>query len=437
MLADIRAHWQASKTFRVLTILAIVYAVVRMAAQAVLLTDMASAPDGQLASDLQIYINAAQHFAARDDLYLKGSLAQLEAHYPYSPAFALIFMPILLLPLAVLIPLDVLLHVGAYVLMYVYWGRIFKRLKLTGAAQMLVRLLPLWIVATPFWDDVSYLNIYILMVAVGTLFINAVLEENLGWAIFWLGIIILPIKPHWAFAAVLPLLLGHYKFFARLIGGALIAYLLLAGATLLIGGIQYGLGQYADYIAFLSRLSRDFPWRTPADPFLGYNHSLMQTVFYYFGISPLSMKAVSVLKLILLAPLGGVGLRLLARPLNQRGDDVPRLALDLAFALYLAAFIWLDMVWEISLGMAVFTYLIGTLANKKVIRFLWVAFLPYALADVWRLLSYIIFGDSILYADAYVLTDPLIYLPWIMFALVAFYAILIQRLYQAPAGASQ
>jgi hypothetical protein len=433
-MTEIRAKWNFSRSFRILTVAALVYAVLRLAVQAYVLADMTSAavsaPEGQVASDLQIYINAARHFSAREDLYLKGSLEHLETHYPYSPAFALIFMPILLLPLPILVTLDVLLHLAAYGYMYIKWGQIFNRLHLTRASQALVSLLPLWLVFTAFWDDVGYLNIYILIALVATLFIHAILDEKLGWAIFWLGVVILPIKPHWAFAAALPLLLGRRRFFAQLVAGAAVSYLLVAGATILIGGVDYGLRQYSDYVAFLARLSRDFPWRGPGDPFLGYNHSVMQTAVYFLGVSPLTMKLATAIKVILLIPLGWVGLRRLIHPVNQRGADVPRLALDLGFALYLGAFIWLDMVWEVSLGIAIFTYLVGTLENKKAAAFLWVVFLPYALADIWRLVSYIVFGDAILYEGAYFLNDPLIYLPWILMVLLAFYAILIGRLWK-------
>ena len=48
--------------------------------------------------------------------------------------------------------------------------------------------------------------------------------------------------------------------------------------------------------------------------------------------------------------------------------------------------------------------------------------------DIWRLVSYIGLGDNVLYEGAYVLTDPLIYVPWIMMVLLVFYAILLQRL---------
>ncbi len=59
---------------------------------------------------------------------------------------------------------------------------------------------------------------------------------------------------------------------------------------------------------------------------------------------------------------------------------------------------------------------------------LWVLFGPYALLDIWRLISYIALGDDVLYEGAYVLTDPLIYIPWIMIVLLVFYAMLLLRL---------
>ena len=165
---------------------------------------------------------------------------------------------------------------------------------------------------------------------------------------------------------------------------------------------------------------------------MGYNHSVLQIIYYLFGVSPVTMNLATIIKTLLLLPLGWIGIRHMLRPVNQRGVDVPRLALDLGFALYLGAFIWLDMVWELSLGIAIYTYLVGTLENKKQIVFLSCLFLPYALVDIWRLVSYLAFGDAILYDGAYVLTDPLIYLPWIMMVLLAFYGTILARLWRAP-----
>jgi hypothetical protein len=86
------------------------------------------------------------------------------------------------------------------------------------------------------------------------------------------------------------------------------------------------------------------------------------------------------------------------------------------------------MVWELSLGIVIFAYLIATSKQRWIQVLLWALFGPYALLDIWRLVSYIALGDDVLYEGAYVLTDPLIYVPWIMMVLLVFYGILIVRL---------
>jgi hypothetical protein len=429
----IKAQWSASKIYRVLLILAIVYTLLRLAIQIFLFSDAlrpeAVAEGVQVSADLQqSYIASAQHFQARQDLYLQGSLEHVEAHYLYSPAFAFFFSPLLLLPLPVLLPIMVVIHLLTYGLLYMWWGRIFEQNQLTDVARQWARLLPLYLVFSPFWDDLSYMNTYIIIALFATLLIDAILQEKLGWASFWLGAVILPIKPHWAFALALPLLLGRYRFFLKLLAGAALAYFVVAAITIVAGGVEYGIRQYQDYFAFLSRLTRVYPWWGPDRPFLGYNHSILQIVLYTLGVSAANMRLATIIKLILLIPLGWISLKFLRNPSSQAGSEVPETALALVFAFYLGAFIWLDMVWELSLGIVIFAYLLATSEQTGTRVLLWVLFGPYALLDIWRLVSYMALGDSVLYQGAYVLTDPLIYVPWIMMILLVFYAILIVRL---------
>ena len=369
----IKAQWSGSKIYRVLLILAVLYVLLRLAVQIFLFSDAmrpeAVAEGVQVSADLQqSYIASAQRFQAREDLYLKGSLEHVEAHYLYSPAFAFFFAPILLLPLQILLPLMVILHLAAYGLLYIWWTRIFQRNNLPRTASQWAGLLPLFLVFSPFWDGLSYMNTYIIIALVATLLIDAILREKLVWASFWLGAVILPIKPHWAFALALPLLLGRYRFFLKLLIGAALAYFLVAGITILAGGVEYGIRQYQDYFAFLSRLTRDYPWWGPDKPFLGYNHSIMQIVLYSLGVSAANMRLATILKLILLIPLGWVSLKFLRNPMNQMGSEIPETALPLAFVFYLGAFIWLDMVWELSLGIVIFAYLLATTPCSHVAR---------------------------------------------------------------------
>ena len=430
---NIRECWSASKAYRVFLIAAIVYAVLRLAIQAYLfdsaLQSEAIAQGQQVSADLQLsYIPAAQHFKAHQDIYLKGSLDILEYQFPYSPAFAFFFGPILLLPIHILVPFLVVLHIVAYILFYIWWNRIFEKSILHNVAILWAKMLPLFLVFTVFWDDLAYMNIYLIVALFSTFAIDAVLQENLAWGSFWLGAVILPIKPHWAFVLALPLLLGRYKFFLKLLLGTVLAYVAVAGMTILAGGVSYGLQQYRDYFAFIARLSRDFPWWGPDKPFLGYNHSIMQIVLYYFGVSAANMRSATIVKLVLLIPLGLIALKFLRNPVDKPGYEVPETALALSFALYLGAFIWLDMVWELSLALVIFAYLLATIEQKGTRTFLRILFAPYALLDIWRLISYIVLGDSVLYEGSYVLTDPLIYVPWIMILLLVFYGLLLQRL---------
>ncbi len=429
----ISEYWSKSKTYRVLLILAVIYAVLRLVVQVFLFADAmrpeAVAEGVQVSADLQqSYIASAQHFQVREDLYRKGSLEHVEAHYLYSPAFAFVLSPILLLPLQSLLPLMLIIHVAAYALLYTWWCQIFEQNNLFHVARQWARLLPLYLVFSVFWDDLAYMNTYIIMALFATFLISTILHEKLALAAFWLGAVILPVKPHWAFALALPLLLGRYRFFFKLLGGAVLAYLIVAGITIAAGGFDYGIRQYQDYFAFLARLTRDYPWWGPDKPFLGYNHSIMQIVLYWFGVSAANMRLATIIKLILLLPLGWISFKFLRNPIKKAGSEVPGTALALVFTLYLGAFIWLDMVWELSLAVVIFAYLLATTEQKQIRLLLWILFGPYALLDIWRLVSYMALGDAALYGGAYVITDPLIYVPWIMMVLLVFYAMLLLKL---------
>ena len=428
-----KEYWLGSKTYRVLLILAVSYVVLRLALQIFLFADAlrpeAVAEGVQVSADLQqSYIASAQHFQAREDLYMKGSLQHVEAHYLYSPAFAFFFSPILLLPLQILLPLMLIIHGAAYALLYIWWSRIFEQNNLGDIGRRWAQLLPLYLVFSAFWDDLAYMNTYVIIALFATFLIDAILQEKLGWAAFWLGAVILPIKPHWAFALALPLLLGRYRFFFKLLLAAILSYLIVAGITITAGGFEYGIRQYQDYFEFLARLTRDYPWWGPDKPFLGYNHSILQIVLYYLGQSAANMRLAMIVKLALLIPLGWVSSKFIRNPSKKAGYEIPETALAFVFALYLGAFIWLDMVWELSLGVVIFAHLLATSEQKWLRVSLWVLFGPYALLDIWRLVSYIALGDQILYQGAYVLTDPLIYVPWIMILLLVFYVLLLLKL---------
>jgi hypothetical protein len=128
-----------------------------------------------------------------------------------------------------------------------------------------------------------------------------------------------------------------------------------------------------------------------------------------------------------------VSLRHLLRPARQPGRNVPQLSLDLAFALYLGAFVWLDVVWEVTLGIAVFVYLLATLESRGAKIVIWGVFLPYALVSILQIGGVALLGmDAV--DGAYILTDPSIYFPIIMAVILTFYVLLVVRLWRAVPG---
>lgn len=380
--------------------------------------------------DLQVYLDAAENLLEQENLYLQGPITRLEDLYQYTPAFALVSVPFLHLSALSVSVLHTLLHIAAYAWLYLAWAGIFDDLDLVEANQTLALTLPLWLLFSAFWSDLGYLNIYIVMALLSTLLIHAILREKLAWSVFWLSLI-LQIKPQWAFAAAVPLLLGRSRFFLRLVAWSILAYAGIMLLTMVAAGPAYVARQYAHYARSLSTLPSRFPWRGPEAPFLGYNHSIKQTIIYVLGESVGTLGLATAIKLLLLVPLGLVSGRYLVGVLRGvRLDPAPR-DLDLAFALYLGAFIWLDMVWELSLGIAVFAYLLATSERPRMRGLIWGIFTPYALIDLWQLVSLGISGMDVMAPGPYILTDPSIYIPMTMMLILVFYAIVVSRLWPA------
>jgi hypothetical protein len=426
----LRRAWQNTPAFRRVLVAALAYFTLRLAMQAFLLFDPASQ---EIAADLQTYIDAARAFQERRDLYLAGPL-QVVNFYQYAPFYALTFAPFLLLTPFQTAVVHTLIHLASYILLFLWWGRIFDRLGLPRAGRCLARSLPAWVVFSAFWGDLAYLNIYLIVALLATLLIESVLEERPGWAALWL-VLILQVKPHWGFAALVPLLMGRRAFFLRLLGLAAAGYAATVLVTLAAGG-AYAWQQYLEYIRFLPSLSTGFPWRGPESGFLGYNHSIKQVVVFWLGLSPFTLALADFVKAVLLIPLGLIALFSAARPVEKPAREDPLRFLDLCFALYLGAFLWLDMVWELSLGIAIFVYLVATLRadspGSRLSRGLvWAGFLLYALIDLWQVISYLAIGPQVLIQDAYIASDPSIYAPVILILTLVFYLILSGRLWAA------
>lgn len=430
----VRAYWGTSKWFRRVLIGAVIFTIVRLLMQFLLLSwvfEPSIDLNLVLPDDLRIYLDASADVQAQAPLYPDLPLERME-FYQYAPSFALAFTPFRWLPTGITVLLHTFLHVAVYALLYVWWGRIFQRFGLENALKTLAWLLPVWLLFSAFWSDLGYLNVYILMALLATLLIDAVMRENLATSALW-ATVILQIKPQWAFVLLVPLLLKQWRFFVKLLASTAVAYSGVSLVTVVIVGASYGLSQYAEYFNLLLGIGGNYPWRTPDMPFLGYNHSIAQTVIYLFGNTTDILRLSMLVKGLILLPLVITAVRYLRRPLAQPSAHVQ---LVWAFTLYTAAFIWLDVVWELSLGIAVFTYLLATTSRRRWRIVLWIVFLPYALIDAIQVLSYLMFGDAVVVPGPYVLTDPSIYVPLIMIVTVVFYGILIGRLWSISTSPS-
>ena len=417
--AALRQQWRSSRSFRSWTVLALVGLVINLALTVLWQMEIVSFADTPPSNDLKIYLEAGRRFLRQEDLYITPRADF--GLYAYSPAFAALMGLLARLPYKLLWAVDAVLHLVIYWVMYGRWFRIFREQGLNSAAEALVRLLPLWIIFTGLLYELAYMNIYIFMAFIATLLIEAMLRQQTGGVILWLAIL-LPVKPQWAFALGIPLLLGQWRFLARIVTGAFLAYVAVFALIFLFTG-QYALNQYREYVQFLGSIPYTFPWNTLArDGHIGYNNSLMQLVVFFTNRASYSVLLTTLIKLFLSLPLMGIYWRSRRDPFRRSS---PAFLLEWAFALYLLAFLWLDVVTELTLGIVIFTYLLGTLPDGALKNAARIVFLAYALTHIWITFTGIL---SFFAPLPDFIIDPSLFIPFILLATLGLYALLLLQL---------
>lgn len=413
-------QWRNSNSFRLWTILAVIGLVINLALTVLWQMELIPVEGSPPANDLMVYRAAGSRFQERQDLYItpKPDFSL----YAYSPAFAMAASLLTFIPYKILWVIDALLHLIAYWVIYWRWFVIFRQRQVHTVAEVLIRLFPLWIIFTGLLYEIAYMNIYIFMALIATLLIEAILNQQTGRAILWLAIL-LPIKPQWAFALGIPFLLGQWRFLAKVVSGGILSYAAILVITILISG-PYALGQYGEYARILQSIPYTFVWNTMIkDGHMGYNNSIMQLVKFFSNNAPYSVDVSTALKILLSLPLLAVFWRYRRSPSSQA---IPRLALEWAFALYFAAFIWLDVVTELTFSIVIFTYVLGTLSQQRLRNIAGIVFLPYAFAFIWitvvSILSFVIpLPEAII--------DPSLFIPVVLLAMLGLYGLVLWQLY--------
>jgi len=399
--------------------LAIAGLVINLALTALWQMKIISFEDSPPANDLKIYLEASTRFLQREDLYIAPRPDF--GLYAYSPAFAAVLGLLTSLPYKFVWMVDALLHIIVYWAIYWRWFKIFRQQRLDSAAATLIRLFPLWIIFTGLLYEIAYMNIYIFMAFIATLLLEAMLSQQTGKAILWLTILLL-IKPQWAFALGIPLLLGHWRFLAKVVIGALLAYFAILALMVLVTE-QYALVQYQKYFQFLQSIPYTFVWNTMIkDGHIGYNNSIMQVVVFFTNDASHSIILVNVLKILLSIPL--IAIFWLYHH-NTPQETTPAFTLEWAFALYLLVFLWLDVVTELTFGIVIFTYLLGTLPKESSKNWARLFFLPYALTHIWITFTGVV---SFLAPLPDVIIDPSLFIPFILIAMLGLYGLVLWRL---------
>jgi hypothetical protein len=414
----LRQRWRNSNSFRIWTILAVIGSTINLVLTVLWQMEILTFEDTPPANDLKIYLETGSRFLRHEDLYIAPRPDF--GLYAYSPAFAMLVSLLTFLPYKVVWIIDALLHVIIYWAIYWRWFMIFRQQGLDSAAEVLVRLFPLWIIFTGLLYEISYMNIYIFMAFIATLLLEAMLYQQTGKAILWLAIL-LPIKPQWAFALGIPFLLGQWRFLAKVVIGSLLAYAAIFIVTTLITG-PYALQQYREYVQFLESIPYTFVWNTMSkDGHIGYNNSIMQLAIFFTDNAPYSVSLTTVIKILLSIPM--IAVYWLHR--GNANKAAPNFTLEWAFALYLLAFLWLDVVTELTFGIVIFSYLLGTLPSRGPENIARLVFLPYALTLIWITITGII---SFIVPLPNVIFDPSLYIPVILIATLGLYGLVLWQL---------
>jgi len=370
-------------------------------------------------NDLVVYLKAGQVVWTGGSPYVTEPWID-PAVFHYSPVVAVITAQVIgrtsgfgdALPFRLLAILYWAVVVICLPVAWMVWRRVFS-IFLPNSPRLMTAWLPLWLIYSQWFADQNYLNLYtVLMVLTGAL--TLAVAQQRTWLAVFLAVLILQTKPHYAFPLILPWLLGNWRYFVKLMMGVAFAYVAVAGATVLAVGPSYGLALYNDYARFLTSIQANYPW---SSYYLGYNHSWYSIIHWIFGIQPWVPIVVTSIKIVSFIPVGWLAWR----GLRGRIADRPIVALGIALALHLWSMTLLDQLWEVSLAIVAFMFLLAA-ASPTIRRIAILISVPFALLGLAQLAGW---GAATLVGRSIDQLDVTARLPTMMATALGLYAILI------------
>lgn len=332
-------------------------------------------------NDLGVYLRAGEALVAGESPYPNGYWTGPDVFH-YSPVAAWFLKQLVggTVPFRLFAYLHLGLIIVAFPLAWFSWRAVFIQLELKQGAEALVIWLPLWFVYSQWFADQNYLNIYTFLLLFTGLLALALLRQWTFPAII-LAVLIAQTKPHYLYPLALPLLLGRWPFFLKVMLGCLIGYGLLAGAIILLAGPTYGQTLYRDYVIFLTTIAERYPW---SDYYLGYNHSWQSILHWFFGRQAWVPAVVTGLRLVLFLPLIWLGYRWWQDRPWANVSPSGSVALGIVLAAHMWSMVSLDQLWEVTSAIIVFIYLFAV-GSRPIRRLAIAIFVPFALLGLEQL----------------------------------------------------
>ncbi|MGQ0601615.1 MAG: glycosyltransferase 87 family protein [Anaerolineales bacterium] len=369
-------------------------------------------------NDLFVYLRAGANVAGDSSPYVNGPWPDAGV-YHYSP-FLAVALSLLFrngvdeFPLRAATYLYFALAVLAQPLAWWIWRSVFRAVHLSRADNAMILWAPLWLVYSQWFFDLTYLNVSTFWLCLAGALTWAVLRQRTGWVVLLVVVIALA-KPHHVYPLLIPMLLGQWRWWLKVVTASGVGYGLTILMTFSRVGPDFGFGLYRDYLDHLLNIAERYPWTDH----IFYNHSWRSILYWLFGFQTWVGPAVTAIRLLFLIPVLWLLWRWWQRP--QLGSERrSQLALGICFAAHLWALMLVSDLWEAQLLIVVFAYLLA-FGGPLIGRWAMLMMVPFSLLSVAQLAGWWIAHQL---GRSFTDFDVVARLPVIMLAVIGIYLLL-------------